>query len=820
MKFPSKQLLKKAAQGAALIIVLAFVVVLTGVALAYFSRTVTDRQLAQSSSNDTGAGVLARSALDIVVSDFKQELLSPLSQPITSTNIQPRESGTDASIPNLIRRSVYPDLISAPGVPSLASAVSSRPVNATNPKRGEVTSARWNSHYLIPPGTDLTASDLAPYWVLVTRSGPVSFAGWQDSLKDSSNANYVVGRYAFAVYDEGGLLDMNLAGYPNWTGTVAGNPTQPTPTPWPTNVGRKGILTFADLTALAPLSQTQVDNIVGWRNFATTQQTGTFGSSNFSSGNQRNRQNAYGSYLLDFGFPPFTDPTNFPFTIVDTSNSGGRTDQALMTRQELLKLWSSLNLNTSLLQYVGTFSRERNQPARDWGVASGHPLNGRLPDRYDITNLALVKPNPPGTPSCNGNGHGGSNGQGCYKGRGRFRGSAGDIRNQFGLAWVAPDLTVTDSHRLAYWGHWRYVGVPGLECPNTIACDHIPVLRGANNDFFMILDYALTQANVDSDDTANVADILSLGASLIDQYDNPPNSLDTDGDLDPDTSVPAARKTHVTIIQYGNTGQFVLGWETGEAVSATTNPYNPTTGIRYPDPITGTTKPTPTFIPITLDHAFTTVGELGYGLRPEFTTNRFQRLNFNGASTNGSILDFFSYNPVGHGYPRLGIVNLNTKNIPVLAAILQSALKKDVDVSPIPSCFPTISSTEATNAAQAIVSETWTNNRPALTRKDIGRLTGLAASAITTPACIAAGEETEKVPEAIARALAEVTQARSWNLMIDVIAQTGRYAPNAQALTDFTVQGEKRYWLHIALGRDLLNGQVDVLGTQLEEVVE
>ena len=56
--------------------------------------------------------------------------------------------------------------------------------------------------------------------------------------------------------------------------------------------------------------------------------------------------------------------------------------------------------------------------------------------------------------------------------------------------------------------------------------------------------------------------------------------------------------------------------------------------------------------------------------------------------------------------------------------------------------------------------------------------------------------------------------------MIDVIAQTGRFAPNAQALTDFTVEGEKRYWLHIALGRDLVSGQVDVLGTQLEEVVE
>ena len=64
-----------ASKGAALMIVLAFVVLLTGMALAYFSRTTTDRQLAQSSYTDTSSDLLARSALDIVVNDFKQELL-------------------------------------------------------------------------------------------------------------------------------------------------------------------------------------------------------------------------------------------------------------------------------------------------------------------------------------------------------------------------------------------------------------------------------------------------------------------------------------------------------------------------------------------------------------------------------------------------------------------------------------------------------------------------------------------------------------------------------------------------------------------------
>jgi len=83
---------------------------------------------------------------------------------------------------------------------------------------------------------------------------------------------------------------------------------------------------------------------------------------------------------------------------------------------------------------------------------------------------------------------------------------------------------------------------------------------------------------------------------------------------------------------------------------------------------------------------------------------------------------------------------------------------------------------------------------------------------------------TEQEKETIARSLAEVGQTRTWNLFIDVIAQTGRYAPdttNINQANKFTVEGEKRYWLHIALGRDLNpDGTVDVLGTQLEEVVE
>jgi hypothetical protein len=282
--------------------------------------------------------------------------------------------------------------------------------------------------------------------------------------------------------------------------------------------------------------------------------------------------------------------------------------------------------------------------------------------------------------------------------------------------------------------------------------------------------------------------------------------------------------THVTIIAYA--GGFVLGWENGEAPAATDinplSPHNPYNWITSDGTATGTKKSLPTFTPIVLNHGFSTVGDMGYGLK---TANLFTPVDFHtypqvAGSLDAALLDFFSYNPVDHNYPRVGTTSLNTKNKEVIAAILQSALKKDIDVVNPPT-FPIVASSEATNAAQAIVNAIAT--QPAVNRSDIVRLASLVPAGTVSTAGLAAGEETDKGNETMARALSETTQTRTWNLMIDVIAQTGKYTPGATDVTDgskFIVQGEKRYWLHIALGRDLVNGAVDVLGTQLEEVSE
>ena len=52
--------------------------------------------------------------------------------------------------------------------------------------------------------------------------------------------------------------------------------------------------------------------------------------------------------------------------------------------------------------------------------------------------------------------------------------------------------------------------------------------------------------------------------------------------------------------------------------------------------------------------------------------------------------------------------------------------------------------------------------------------------------------------------------------MIDVIAQTGRFPSSASSLTSFNVEGERRYWVHVAIDR--YTGKV--LDEQIEEVKE
>src|SRR5947209_27102 len=125
-------------RAAALVIVLAFVVLLTGVEIAYLSRATSDRQVAHGSFNQSRVDLVAASAMDLIIGGLRQEITGPSPTPtppyfpLPNANMLPvrfgNPSGSPDPIPNLVRRSVQGDgptganPISSPGVPSLASA--------------------------------------------------------------------------------------------------------------------------------------------------------------------------------------------------------------------------------------------------------------------------------------------------------------------------------------------------------------------------------------------------------------------------------------------------------------------------------------------------------------------------------------------------------------------------------------------------------------------------------------------------------------------------------------------------------------------------
>ena len=418
-------------RGIALVIVLSFVVLLTVAVVAYFSRTISERQVANDSYNGGKTDQLARSALDVIVSDFKQEIVNgsypttingvttyyPSSADGTTllrANMLPQRSGNPGTppftstnpdpIPNLVRRSVANDTMASPGVASRASPVNSYTNASANGRL--VSLARWNKHFLIPQKDatgskpDPVASFNAPDWVMMTQEeGPVVL---QSPTKDASgNTVTVTGRYAYAVYDEGGLLDANVAGFPS--GATS------------TQLGYKSSLGMADLpTALAAatpavtISPTaMVDKLVGWRNYATTQPSGVFPNSSFAS----NFAGSSAQATLYFN----ALQTNYSgFTRTSNAYWENRTDQAFLSRQQLLGFQQTLQQTSpgsfpaSALQYLGTFSRELNAPswgptqnATDLGSTVNVDTNNRPCNYRDNRNNDTVSGTNPLQPSYN-----------------------------------------------------------------------------------------------------------------------------------------------------------------------------------------------------------------------------------------------------------------------------------------------------------------------------------------------------------------------------------------------------------------------------------
>jgi len=391
--------------------VLAFVVLLTGLVVAYFSRAMSDRQISTSSASQTRVQAFALGATNSVIDDLRQEIAAgstapnPMPSPITTNLYIPTAvamvpsrvvKGTSTP-PVLVKQSVYQkpffpstDATNYPSEstfppsnraigPSAQSATSVASLNGRS-----ISAARWNKPLFLKAKatTDYTPADTnigVPDWVLVARNGSnptawnaltLASRGNKYTGTASTDGSVVIGRYAYNIYDEGGLLDVNVAGYPS-----------PSPTPTPgASFGYKSSEAFADLTQTG-LTAGQVNSLVGWRNGASMQTGGTFPNYTFSGTTATN----YLAYVIGLQTGNLTTANQ---KLTGTNQS----DHLFTGRQQFISFLSNLSATSATmdsLQYLTTFSRDLNQPsyARTQSISSGLPgYNGSAPQVQTIAN--------------------------------------------------------------------------------------------------------------------------------------------------------------------------------------------------------------------------------------------------------------------------------------------------------------------------------------------------------------------------------------------------------------------------------------------------
>jgi|GEM_PF-2250553 len=326
MMFPLKQK-SNPQRGMALVVALAMIVLLSVVVLALLARVSSNQGVETSRVNRVLAEQLALTASDYVRSQFLNEIVDPTNStvnefgdpvgtfsvytPLNAASMMPRRqisaniTAANANFTNLIRQSV-------PGADSAASTDSTATA-ARN--RRTVGPSRWNETRLV--GGSGFAANQVPSWVYVRSDGSASATAGNDTI----------GRFAYNVFDVGGLLDVTVAGYTSGaaSGAIKIPPAE--------QVARKGSLAYADLTRIG-MTVPEIDQLVAWRN-AATGATGT----------------SFADYIAQVA----------PLSGYMETAPG---DRKHLGRQDLIRFWSAqINASSDApLRFLTTFARDQNRP--------------------------------------------------------------------------------------------------------------------------------------------------------------------------------------------------------------------------------------------------------------------------------------------------------------------------------------------------------------------------------------------------------------------------------------------------------------------------
>ena len=360
--------IKQSSKGSALIIILSGIVLISVLVLLFMSKTTTNRMISFSSASQYRAEVIAKTGIDTVLGDILTEIIagSTISTKSGTPIYFPRAASTaipfDASpqgFSNVLK-------ISAGGKPAwegtnynntIISPIRARSGNSTMiPAKGgrAVLKDRWNAPYLL--GDTLPTGFVPPDWIIVTRSGVINSSSSLPTLArlsdpTLSNGEYAIGRYSYIIYNEGGLIDINLAGFPN---NISND-----------FKSKRGLLAQLDLETIPGIHDSQA--IVEWRNRNTSKTA-----------------DSYSNYVLN-------NTNGF------TKTAHG--DQIFVNRQDLIRYAKKHPqvLDLSALQYLATFTRELNAPSYSPPPLSGpnalrRPVNSQFSasGKEDLFNPSLI----------------------------------------------------------------------------------------------------------------------------------------------------------------------------------------------------------------------------------------------------------------------------------------------------------------------------------------------------------------------------------------------------------------------------------------------
>ncbi|MES2308023.1 MAG: hypothetical protein V4507_04110 [Verrucomicrobiota bacterium] len=361
IKNPIGSIKNKRRSGVALLMSLSFIVFLTLLMMAFFSRALLQRKISSASTAITKTDMMAKSCLDLIVGDLKSEIYAGsavygknglndktepfLYLPMYNTNVVVQRSGVtgkNVDQANLVKISGSQPSFSLNGQQGriVGSEIGTDEVSLYGQK---ISRDQWKNGPLL-----VKEMEKAPSWVTLTRSGVQT--DWKADFSNKKSADYVVGRFAYAIYDVSGLLDMNVAGYPKDLVTDSGTVNTKM-------LRQKGGLEWSSLDALGsstyPFSASHGQNLVKWR----LKKTSTDAS-------------FYTNYIYGFG------ATNGFMKVLEGDNQ-------LLGRREMIRMAKKEGFQEAL-PLMTSFTREKNAPSFLFpavvptGESSNYPVEGRL----------------------------------------------------------------------------------------------------------------------------------------------------------------------------------------------------------------------------------------------------------------------------------------------------------------------------------------------------------------------------------------------------------------------------------------------------------